>query len=73
MLEKQDNPVHALLLAAALEAPILIAGIFLFYRSGNVLWLVGAMAAGAAIMLPAILKFARASSPRSKDPFDASR
>lgn len=55
-LIKRENPAKVILLAAAAEAPILLAGVIMFLQSNNVAWIIGAAAIGAAVMIPAVLK-----------------
>ena len=58
MTEKAPLPKHIgdrnsrdFTLTALVELPILAAGYFLFQRTGDLFWLIGAQAIGAAILL----------------------
>ncbi|MEM6535092.1 MAG: hypothetical protein AAF613_05565 [Pseudomonadota bacterium] len=55
-LIKRENPAKVILIAAIAEAPILLAGIIMFLQTDNPVWIIGAAAIGAAIMVPAVLK-----------------
>lgn len=66
MTEKAPLPKHIgdrnsrdFILAALIGLPILIAGYFLFHRTGELFWLIGAQAIGAAILLAVFLRVNR--------------
>ncbi|MEM9939258.1 MAG: hypothetical protein AAFZ91_06620 [Pseudomonadota bacterium] len=58
-LEKKPNTNRILITAMLAEAPILIAGVVMFMQTENIMWILGAMAIGAMIMIPAILRVAK--------------
>ncbi len=66
MTEKAPLPKHIgdrnsrdFTLTALVELPILVAGYFLFQRTGDLFWLIGAQAIGAAILLAVFLRVNR--------------
>lgn len=66
MTEKAPLPKHIgdrnsrdFTLTALVELPILAAGYFLFQRTGDLFWLIGAQAIGAAILLAVFLRVNR--------------
>ena len=59
VLEKKPNPNRILITAALAEAPILIAGVIMFLQTENIMWILGAIAIGAMIMIPAVLRVAK--------------
>ena len=66
MTEKAPLPKHIgdrnsrdFTLTALVELPIRAAGYFLFQRTGDLFWLIGAQAIGAAILLAVFLRVNR--------------
>lgn len=68
LVEKPD-PRRKLLLAAGLDSIIVLLGVALFVTSGNLIWIFGAIAIGAAVSLPLIVSAMR----EIKEQKDASR
>ena len=68
LVEKPD-PRRKLLLAAGLDSIIVLLGVALFVTSGNMIWIFGAIAIGAAVSLPLIVSAMR----EIKEQKDASR
>ena len=68
LVEKPD-PRRKLLLAAGLDSIIVLLGVALFVTSGNMIWIFGAIAIGAAVSLPLIISAMR----EIKEQKDASR
>ena len=68
LVEKPD-PRRKLLLAAGLDSIIVLLGVALFITSGNMIWIFGAIAIGAAVSLPLIISAMR----EIKEQKDASR
>lgn len=68
IVEKPD-PRKKLMLAGALDSIVIMVGVALFVTSGSMIWVVGAIAIGAAISLPLILSAMR----ELKEQKDASR
>ena len=68
LVEKPD-PRKKLMLAGALDSVIILVGVALFITSGNMFWVVGAIAIGAAVSVPLIITAMR----ELKEQKDASR
>ncbi|NQY95654.1 MAG: hypothetical protein HRT82_00710 [Henriciella sp.] len=58
LVEKPD-PRRKLMLAGALDSLVIILGVALFVTSGNFIWIIGAIAIGAAISVPLIVSAMR--------------
>ncbi len=68
LVEKPD-PRKKLMLAGTLDSIIILVGVALFITSGNMFWVVGAIAIGAAVSVPLIITAMR----ELKEQKDASR
>ena len=52
----EEKPAQILIKAALIEAPILIAGVVMFLKTGNPMWVIAGAIIGSMIIIPAILK-----------------
>ena len=58
-LAEKPDPRRKLLLAAGLDSIIVLLGVALFITSGNMMWIFGALAIGAAVSVPLIVSAMR--------------
>ena len=58
-LSEKPDPRKKLMLAAGIDAIFVIIGVALFLTSGSMLWIILALAAGAAVSAPMIISAVR--------------
>lgn len=59
LIEKPD-PRKKLMLAGGLDGMIILAGVALYFSTGNMMWIIGAVILGAVVSVPLILSAMRA-------------
>ena len=54
--EKPENPWKPFIVAALMDAILVVAGFFMYLRTDSIWWLIGGVVAGSLVLTPASMK-----------------